>query len=147
MLPSAFGERLIDNVFGDHFSMMHGFGGHHNMFGKHGKNLMKADVRELENSYELDIDLPGFKKDEICVELDDGYLSISAARGLMRDEEQKGQYIRRERCVGECCRTFYVGKGFEPKDVKATFEDGILHLCFPKAPAEKEPEERRIAVM
>ena len=147
MLPSAFGERLFDNVFGDTFSLMHGHGRHDPVFGKHGKHLMKVDVRELENSYELDVDLAGFKKDEISVELDDGCLSIAAAKGHMHEEEQKGQYIRRERCVGECRRTFYVGKGFEPKDVKAKFEDGILRVCFPKAPAEKEPEQRRIAVM
>ena len=108
---------------------------------------MKADVRELENSYELDVDLPGFKKDEISVELDDGCLTIRAAKGMARDEEKQGQYIRRERCMGECSRTFHVGKGFEAKDVSAAFEDGILRISLPKMPLEKEPENRKVAIM
>ena len=149
MLPSVFSERLFDNVFGDPFSMMTNFHGHGHgsVFGKHGKNLMKTDVRELENSYELDVDLPGFKKEQVNVELDDGYMTICAAKGIEHDEEKRGQYIRRERSSGECCRTFYIGKGLEPKDVSARFEDGILRISFPKAPAEKEPEDRRVSIM
>ncbi len=145
MLPSAFSERLFDSMFSDTFPMLSGMSGCHHMFGKHGKHLMKADVRELEDSYELDVDLPGFKKDEIRVELDDGCLTISAARGGDR-EEKKGEYIRRERCMGECSRTFYVGKELESKDVNARFEDGILRLSFPKSPAPKEPEKRCIDI-
>ena len=118
MLPSVFSERLFDNVFGDPFSMMANFHGHGHgsVFGKHGKNLMKTDVRELENSYELDVDLPGFKKEQVNVELDDGYMTICAAKGMEHDEEKRGQYIRRERSSGECCRTFYIGKGDYAKE-------------------------------
>ena len=147
MLPSALSERLFDGFFTEPFTMTPVFSGHNPLFGKHGKHLMKTDVRELENSYELDVDLPGFKKEEISVNVDDGCLTISAAKGLAREEKKQGQYIRRERCMGECSRTFHVGKGIEAKDVNAKFEDGILHLTFPKAPAEKEPENRKVAIM
>ncbi len=147
MLPSIFGERLLDDVFNDTFASMPAFGRHDSLFGKNAKNLMKTDVRELENSYELDIDLPGFKKDEIRIELDNGYLTISAARALDKDEERKkGQYIRRERCSGECSRSFYVGDKLEPADVSARFADGILQISFPKAPAPKEPENKRVNI-
>ena len=145
MLPSIFGERLFDEFFGDPF--MPAFNRHDPVFGKNARNLMKTDVRETENAYELDIDLPGFKKDEVKIELDGGYLTISAAKGLDKDEEnKKGQYLRRERYTGECSRSFYVGEALEPKDVSATFEDGILKLYFPKAPEKKEPEKKTIAI-
>ena len=135
MLPSIFGERLFDEFFGDPF--MPAFNRHDPLFGKNARNLMKTDVRETENAYELDIDLPGFKKDEVKIELDGGYLTISAAKGLDKDEE---------RYTGECSRSFYVGEALEPKDVSATFEDGILKLSFPKAPEKKEPEKKTIAI-
>ena len=99
MLPSIFGERLFDEFFGDPF--MPAFNRHDPLFGKNARNLMKTDVRESEKSYELDIDLPGFSKDEITVQLENGYLSISAAKGLDKDQENKdGKYIRRERYAG-----------------------------------------------
>ena len=145
MLPTVVGERLFDNMFGDGFGLPAALV-HDRVFGKHGRHLMKADVRELENSYELDIDLPGFKKDEISVELDDGTLSICACKGQSHEEEKPGQYIRRERSFGECRRSFYVGDGIEPKDVCAKYEDGILRLTFPKAPEKKEPEDRKVAI-
>ena len=109
-------------------------------------HLMTTDIRETEKDYQLDIDLPGFKKDEIAVELADGTLSICACKGQSHEEEKPGQYIRRERSFGECRRSFYVGEGIEPKDVCAKYEDGILKLCFPKAPEKKEPEDRKVAI-
>ena len=145
MLPTVFGERLFDNMFGEGFGLPAALV-HDRVFGKHGRHLMKADVRELENSYELDIDLPGFKKDEIAVELADGTLTICACKGQSHEEEKPGQYIRRERFMGECSRTFYVGKGFEAKDVSAKYEDGILRLSLPKAPAKKEPGDRKVTI-
>ena len=145
MLPSAFSERLFDNMFGDAFPMPYAHV-HDRLFGRHGRNLMKADVRELEHGYELDVDLPGFKKEEIGVEVADGCLTICACKGQSREEEKPGQYIRRERSFGECRRTFYVGEGVSSKDVQAKYEDGILKLCFPKAPAKKEPEDRKVAI-
>ena len=119
MLPSIFGENLFDDWFDESFGMLPEWGSRNPLYGKHAKNLMKTDVRETEDSYELDIDLPGFKKDEINVDLKDGYLTISAAKGLDKDEkDKKGKYIRQERYAGACSRSFYVGD-VEPKDVSA----------------------------
>ena len=133
MLPSIFGENLFDDFFSDPFGMMN-VHGHDPLYGKHAKNLMKTDVRETENSYELDVDLPGFKKDEVNVDLKDGYLTISAAKGVDKDQQDKaGKYIRQERYAGACSRTFYVGEEVEPEDVTAKFENGILQLSIPKA--------------
>ena len=117
------------------------------LYGKHAKNLMKTDVRETENSYELDVDLPGFKKDEVQIQLENGYLTISAAKGLDKDEQdKKGRYIRQERYAGQCSRSFYVGDGLEPGDVKAKFEDGILRVSLPKAAPKQLPEHKMIAI-
>ena len=94
MLPSIFGENLFDDFFGDPFGMMMPQG-RDPLYGKHAKNLMKTDVREMDGSYELDVDLPGFKKDEVHVDLKNGYLTISAEKGLDKDEsDKKGKYIR-----------------------------------------------------
>ena len=108
---------------------------------------MKTDVRETDDSYELDVDLPGFKKDEVKVELENGYLTISAAKGLDKDDQdKKGRYIRRERYAGQMSRSFYVGDGLEPKDVNASFEDGILRLSMPKAAPKQLPQQTSIAI-
>lgn len=147
MLPSIFGENLFDDFFDDDFSMFPALTGRNPLYGKHAKNLMKTDVRETENTYELDIDLPGFKKDEISIDLKDGYLSISAAKGLDRDQEdKKGKYIRHERYAGACSRSFFVGEGVEPKDVSAKFEDGILKISLPKQVKKELPQSPRIAI-
>ena len=114
MLPSIFGENLFDDFFTDPFGMMVMPQRHDPLYGKHSKNLMKTDVRETEDSYELDVDLPGFKKDEVNVELKNGYLTIQAAKGLDKDEtDKKGKYIRQERYAGSCSRSFYVGEDVE----------------------------------
>ena len=145
MLPSIFGENLFDDFFSDPFGMMVPQS-RDPLYGKHGKNLMKTDVKELDQSYEMDIDLPGFKKDEVNVELENGYLTISAAKGLDRDQKDgEGRYIRQERYSGQCSRSFYVGD-IRPEDVTASFEDGILRLTFPKAGQPKLPEQKRIAI-
>ena len=124
MLPSIFRDNLFFDDFDKEFNRMM-----RPLYGKHAQNMMKTDVRETDNSYELDIDLPGFKKDEIKVELDNGYLSISAAKGLDKDEEKKdGKYIRRERYAGAMNRTFYVGDNLTQQDIQAKFEDGILKI-------------------
>ena len=147
MMPSIFGENLFDDFFDDDFSMFPALTGHNPLYGKHAKNLMKTDVRETEHTYELDIDLPGFKKDEISIDLKDGYLSISAAKGLDRDQEdKKGKYIRQERYAGACSRSFFVGEGVEPKDVSAKFEDGILKISLPKQVKKELPQSPRIAI-
>ena len=147
MLPSIFGENLFDEMFEDAFDLMPVMGRRNPLYGKHGKNLMKTDVRETENSYELDIDLPGFKKDEVQVNLENGYLTIQAAKGLDKDEkDKKGQYIRRERYTGQCSRTFYVGDSVESKDVSAKFEDGILKISVQKAAPKELPGKSTIAI-
>ena len=147
MLPSIFRDNLIDDMFDfDDFDkefnrMMRP------LYGKHAQNMMKTDVRETDNSYELDIDLPGFKKDEIKVELDNGYLSISAAKGLDKDEEKKdGKYIRRERYAGAMNRTFYVGDNLTQQDIQAKFEDGILKISVPKKDVQQIEQNKYIAI-
>ena len=142
MLPSIFGENLLDDWF-DFPMEKDFFSGRNPLYGKHAKNLMKTDVRETENSYELDIDLPGFKKDEIQASVENGYLTISAAKGLDKDEKDKeGNYIRRERYAGECSRSFYVGDGLTESDIQARYEDGILKLSVPKQVAQPAPEKK-----
>ncbi|MGX8718227.1 MAG: Hsp20/alpha crystallin family protein [Desulfovibrio sp.] len=108
---------------------------------------MKTDVRELEKTYELDVDLPGYKKEGIELELDGGYLTITAKMNESKDEkDDKGQYLRRERYAGTCSRSFYVGDALEPKDVSAKFEDGILRISLPKTAEQKEPGKKLITV-
>ena len=108
---------------------------------------MKTDVRETDSTYELDVDLPGFKKDEIQLKLEDGYLTISAAKGVDKDQQDdQGRYIRRERYAGQCSRSFYVGEGVEARDVSARFEDGILRLSLPKAAPQQLPKSTAIAI-
>ena len=134
MMPSIFGENLFDDFFDDDFSMFPALTGRNPLYGKHAKNLMKTDVRETENTYELDIDLPGFKKDEVSVELKNGCLTIQAAKGLDKEEtDKKGKYIRQERYAGSCSRSFYVGEDVEPDQISAKFESGILQISVPKA--------------
>ncbi len=147
MLPSILRDNLFDDMFDfDDFDkefnrMMRP------LYGKHAQNMMKTDVRETDNSYELDIDLPGFKKDEIKVELDNGYLSISAAKGLDKDEEKKdGKYIRRERYAGAMNRTFYVGDNLTQQDIQAKFEDGILKISVPKKDVQQIEQNKYIAI-
>ena len=146
MLPSVFGENLFDDFFSDPFGMMVPQG-RDPLYGKHAKNLMKTDVRETESTYELDVDLPGFTKDEVNVELKNGYLTIQAAKGLDKDQsDKKGKYIRQERYAGACSRTFYVGEGVEPEDVTAKFENGILQLSIPKEAKKQLPKNTSVTI-
>ena len=147
MLPSIFGETLFDDFFMDPFGMVRPARGNDPLYGKHARNLMKTDVRELDNSYELDVDLPGFKKDEITVDLKDGYLTIGASKSLDRDQQQEdGNYIRRERYAGVCSRSFYVGDAVRPEQIGARYEDGILKLSVPKAVKRELPESTSISI-
>jgi HSP20 family molecular chaperone IbpA len=108
---------------------------------------MKTDVRETENGYEVDIDLPGFKKDEITAKLDNGYLTISASKGLDKDKKDKdGHYIRRERYAGSMSRSFFIGEGITENDVKAKYEDGILRLSIPKKEPNKVEDKKYISI-
>ena len=145
MLPSIFGENLFDDFFGDPFGMMSR--GRDPLYGKHARNLMRTDVRETEDSYELDVDLPGFKKDEVTLELKDGCLTIQAVKGLDKDtSDKKGKYIRQERYAGACSRSFFVGEAVKPEEVSAKYEDGILKLSVPKAGEKALPKTTTIAI-
>ncbi|WP_346699029.1 Hsp20/alpha crystallin family protein [Catenibacillus scindens] len=146
LMPSIFGESLLDDwmdfPFDDEF-----FTRRSPLYGKHGKNIMKTDVRETNDAYELDIDLPGFKKENITAELKDGYLTITANKGLDKDEKDKeGKYIRQERYSGTCARTFYVGDGVTQEDIHAKFKDGILKLSVPKKDAKAVEQKKYISI-
>ena len=146
MMPSIFGENLFDDFMND-FSFPTFPNVDKELYGKHAKNLMKTDVKETENAYEIDIDLPGFKKDEIQMELENGYLTVSAAKGLDKDEEdKKGKYIRKERYAGAMQRSFYVGENLTDEDIKAKYENGILRLSVPKKPAKAVEAKKTIAI-
>ena len=141
-MPSIFGESLFDNMFP--FDEKFFTEKKDPLYGKNVSRLMKTDVRETEKTYELDIDLPGFKKDEVHAALENGYLTISAEKGLDKDEKEKetGRYIRRERYAGACSRSFYVGKEVHQDDIKAEFKHGILTLFVPKKEAKPAVEQK-----
>ena len=147
LMPSIFGENLFDDDWMD-FPFERDFWGRKNpLYGKNAKNILKTDIQEHDGGYELDIDLPGFKKDEITIDLDNGYLTISAAKVLDKDEQdKKGKYIRRERYAGAVQRSFYVGDAVTEEDVKAKFEDGILRLSIPKKGAKAVETKKTIAI-
>ena len=147
MMPSIFGENLFDDDWMN-FPFEQDFWGKKNpLYGKHAKNMMKTDIREHDEGYEVDIDLPGFKKDEINAQLDNGYLTISAAKGLDKDEkDKKGKYIRKERYAGAMQRSFYVGENLTDEDIKAKYENGILRLSVPKKPAKAVEAKKTIAI-
>ena len=146
LLPSIFGEDLFDDMMDFPFENEF-FGRKNPLYGKRVKNLMKTDVKETEKGYELDIDLPGFKKEEVQASLENGYLTISASKGLDKDQQdKKGRYIRRERYTGAMSRSFYVGEGVEQKDIHAKFENGILKLTVPKENPQKVEKKKHIAI-
>ena len=117
------------------------------LYGKHAANVMKTDVRDHDDHYEVDIDLPGFKKDEISLELSDGYLVVSAAKGLDQNQtDSAGRVIRQERYAGSMQRSYYVGEQVTEKDVQAKFEDGVLKLSVPKQDAPRLPEKKVIMI-
>ena len=147
LMPSIFGEDMFDEF-------MRGFAFFYNsaennvkkkLYGHNAKNVMKTDIKELEGGYELEIDLPGFTKEEVTAELKDGYLTISAAKGLDKDEQEKetGKYIRRERYAGACQRSFYVGEDVTEQDIKAEFKHGMLKLFVPKKEAKPAVETKK----
>ena len=132
MLPSIFGENLFDEFFDDSFGMFPVWNDRNPLYGKHSKNLMKTDVRETENTYEVDIDLPGFKKDEIKIECNKGNLVISAEKCEKDDEEDNERnYLRRERVYNKYSRSFYLGDVAE-EEISAKFSDGTLTVVVPK---------------
>ena len=147
LMPSIFGEDLFDNFMKDFpfFDDNTESNVEKKLDGRRGKNLMKTDIKETEGGYELEMDLPGFTKDEIKVSLENGYMTISAAKGLDKDEQDKksGRYIRKERYAGSCERSFYVGEDITEEDIKGEFKHGILKLFVPKKEAKPAVEQKK----
>ena len=140
LMPSIFGENLFDDFFED--------------FARPAKrvvkyntptaNVMRTDVKESDAGYELGIELPGYKKEDVTAELKDGNLTIKAITNSEKeDKDENGKYIRRERFSGNCSRTFYVGENIEQTDIKAKFEDGILKVFVPKKEVKPAVEEKK----
>lgn len=147
LMPSLFGEDLFDDFMRDfpfYYDDRDQKRLEKKLYGHRGHNLMKTDIRETETGYELEIDLPGFKKEEIQVSLENGYLTISAAKNLEEGGQDKktGRYIRRERYAGSCQRAFYVGEDITQEDIKGEFKHGILKLSVPKKEARPAVEEK-----
>lgn len=142
LMPGIFGENVFDDWMDFSFPDVD-----RKLYGKNAKNVMKTDIRELDNSYEVVIDLPGFKKDEIEVQLENGYLTISAAKGLDKDvTDAQGKYLRQERYAGSMSRSFYVGEDITEEDIHGKFENGILKLDIPKVEAKKVEQKKHIAI-
>ncbi|MCM1188124.1 MAG: Hsp20/alpha crystallin family protein [bacterium] len=144
-VPAVFGENLFEDWIGKAFS---DFGDLDRAFyGKSGKSRMKTDVKESEDAYEVAMELPGFDRDEISAELDQGYLTVSASKNSDREETQEdGRYLRRERFLGTMQRSFYVGEGVKREDIRAKYENGVLKLEIPKKELQKLPENKTIAI-
>ena len=150
LMPRIFGDDFFDDDFFDEWMHrpMRGLPDvEHKLYGKHAAQVMKTDIHEHDDHYVVDIDLPGFKKDEIELSLENGYLTVSAAKGLNKDEQdKKGKVIRQERYAGAMRRSFYVGTALTEEDIKAKFEDGVLALNLPKKTAPKMPEKKTILI-
>ena len=147
LMPSIFGEDMFDDFMRDFpfYDDSAEKDVEKKLYGRRGKNLMKTDIKELEGGYELEMDLPGFTKDEIKVSLENGYMTVSAAKGLDKDEQDKktGRYIRKERYAGSCERSFYVGEDITEEDIKGEFKHGILKLFVPKKEAKPAVEQKK----
>ena len=147
LMPSIFGEDMFDDFMRDFpfFDDRELRKADRKLYGHHAKNPMKTDIKETDQGYELEMDLPGFTKDEITAELKDGYLTISASKGLDKDEQEKetGKDIRRERYAGACQRSFYVGEDVTEQDIKAEFKHGMLKLFVPKKEAKPAVETKK----
>ena len=144
MVPSIYGENMFDEFFDNNGF----FGSHSPLFGKNSKNLMKTDIRETDDAkaYRFAVDLPGFKKDEISLDIKDGYLTIAAQKGLDKDEQdKKGRVLRQERYAGACSRSFYVGD-VKPEEVKCRYESGVLMIEVPRKDVKKVEGPHTISI-
>ena len=146
MLPSIFGKDLFNEMMNTSFEDDF-FGNHSLPYGNHAKGFMKTDIKEGKDGYEVHIDLPGFKKEDINAQLENGYLTVTASQNTNKEEQdEEGRYIRRERYVGNCSRSFYVGDALTQDDIRAAFKDGVLHLTFPKEIQKQEEQPRLITI-
>ena len=139
LMPSIFGESLFDDLFDDFVRPAKQTAAYRTPV----TTVMKTDVRENEHGYELDIDLPGYKKENVQAQLKDGYLTITAAAGTEEEEKKNHKYVRRERYYGSCSRSFYVGEDITQEDIKARFEDGVLKVSVPKKQPEPKVEQKK----
>ena len=139
LMPSIFGEDLFDDFMGYPAGRQAAANAYPQV-----KDMMKTDIRDVDGNYELEIDLPGFKKEDVKIQLKNGYLNIQATREEKKDEnDDKGKYVRRERYTGTCNRSFYVGSSIKHEDIHAKYENGILYVTFPKEETKKEAEEKK----
>ncbi|MDO5326296.1 MAG: Hsp20/alpha crystallin family protein [Clostridia bacterium] len=144
-LPTVFGENLLDMFDDFDRDFFRGFNRpEHALYGKNASRMMKTDVKETDEGYEVAVDLPGFNKEEIKLELNKGYLTISTEKSL--NKESTGKMLRQERYVGTMQRTFYVGEALTEEDIKARYENGVLLLTLPKKEARKVPEKKQILI-
>ena len=147
LMPSIFADSLFDEFMKDFpfYDDRDERRTEKKVYGKRGKNLMKTDIKEFDNGFELEMDLPGFRKEEIQVSLEDGYLTVSAEKSLNEEgaAREGGRYIRRERYAGACERTFYVGEEVKQEDIKGEFKHGILKLFIPKKEAKPAVEQKK----
>ena len=145
LMPSIFNDNLFDDFFDFPFYDDKADRKiQRKLYGHHAGNLMKTDIKEKKDGYELEIDLPGFKKEDVKIQLKDGYLNIQGTREEKKDEkDEKGKYVRRERYTGTCNRSFYVGSSIKHEDIHAKYENGILYVTFPKEETKKEAEEKK----
>ena len=145
LMPSIFGENLFDEFFGDWDREMRRMD--RRLYGKNAVREMKTDVHEHEDHYEVDIDLPGFKKEDISLELQNGYLTVTASKGVDKEEtNQQGRLIRQERYAGSMQRSFYVGEALTEQDITARLEHGVLSLNIPKREERRVPEKKVIMI-
>lgn len=139
LMPSIFGEDLFDDFMGYPTGRQAASNAYPQV-----KDMMKTDIRDVDGNYELEIDLPGFKKEDVKIQLKNGYLNIQATREEKKDEkDDKSKYVRRERYTGTCNRSFYVGSSIKHEDIHAKYENGILYVTFPKEETKKEAEEKK----
>ena len=146
MLPSIFGESLFDDWMELPFRNL-GAEVDRKLYGKHAARMMKTDLKEHDDGYELSVDLPGFKKEQIELKLENGYLTITAAKGLEEEEKnKKGKIVHQERYTGSMSRSFFLGEHVTEENVRARFENGVLTVDFPKEEPKKLPERRTILI-
>ena len=139
MLPMVLRDGFFDGLMRFPFWGMDEFKPQHGM--------MKSDLKETEEGYELSVDLPGFKKDEIQVDLSNGYLTISASKNESKEEKDKnGKIVHQERYTGSMRRSFAVGDAMDADSIKASFENGVLSIAFPKPEAPALPEKKTIQI-
>ena len=131
MIPRRNSFGLLDDLFKD------------TMLDRHESKLMRTDIKENENDYSVIIDLPGYEKEDIKIEVDEGYLTVTATKTSEDSQENSGRYVRKERYFGECSRSFYVGDNIETEDVKATFRNGTLNLSIPKKEEQEEEQPKK----